>query len=465
MKIWQKAAIAGAGVFVVAGIVWFSVYKANQDVVTVQTGRVSRQDLISLVSASGEIRPKNYTNVLGEGIGKITDIVVKEGDHVKKGDVLLHLENIQPGADVQAQVASIDAAQSGMQAASANYDMAVATAAQRQSDFDKAKLDWQRAQLSYKEQLISKQDFDTAKAAYDSAVAAVTASKAQVDQAKAARDQAHSNLEQGQAVLKHTQDILRKTTYTAPIDGIISYIAVRVGENVVPGIQGTAGSSILTISDMSIVTAEVKVDETDITSVRNGQPVDVTIDAIPDKIYKGHVTEVGELAILRTSGEASMTQVTANTQEARDFKVVVTLDNPPDSLRPGLSATAKIQTAQKQNVISIPIQALAERSQKELDEAKNGTSSNVTLAASRADGAGSAKVDVQGVFVVRSGKAQFVPVQTGISGVTDIEITGGLQEGDLIVTGNFKALRTLKPGASVKVDNAAPKADQSASGS
>jgi HlyD family secretion protein len=209
----------------------------------------------------------------------------------------------------------------------------------------------------------------------------------------------------------------------------------------------------------------VKVDETDITSVRNGQPVDVTIDAIPDKIYKGHVTEVGELAILRTSGEASMTQVTANTQEARDFKVVVTLDNPPDSLRPGLSATAKIQTAQKQNVISIPIQALAERSQKELDEAKNGTGSNVTLAASTADGAGSAKVDVQGVFVVRSGKAQFVPVQTGISGVTDIEITGGLQEGDLIVTGNFKALRTLKPGASVKVDNSAPKADQSASGS
>ena len=127
---------------------------------------------------------------------------------------------------------------------------------------------------------------------------------------------------------------MRKTTYTAPIDGIISYIAVRVGENVVPGIQGTAGSSILTISDMSVVTAEVKVDETDITSVRNGQPVDVTIDAIPDKVFKGHVTEVGELAILRTSGQASMTAETANTQEARDFKVVVTLDNPPDSLAP-----------------------------------------------------------------------------------------------------------------------------------
>ena len=128
MKIWQKAAIAVAVVLVIGGIVWYSIYKANQNVVTVQTGRVARQDLISLVTASGEVRPKNYTNVLGEGIGKITDIVVKEGDHVKKGDILLHLENIQPGADVQAQVASIEAAESGMKAAGSNYDVAVATA-------------------------------------------------------------------------------------------------------------------------------------------------------------------------------------------------------------------------------------------------------------------------------------------------------------------------------------------------
>src|ERR1700735_56501 len=198
----------------------------------------------------------------------------------------------------------------------------------------------------------------------------------------------------------------------------------------------------MTISDMSVVTAEVKVDETDIVSVKNGQPVDVTIDAIPAKIFKGHVSEVGELAILRTSGEASMTSTTANTQEARDFKVVVTLENPPDSLRPGLSVTAKIQTAQKQNVISIPIQALAERSQKELEEAKHGaSSSSVTLAASNSDSASSAKTDIQGVFVVQNGKAAFMPVQTGISGTTDIEITGGLSEGSTIVTGRYKDLR------------------------
>ena len=162
-----------------------------------------------------------------------------------------------------------------------------------------------------------------------------------------------------------------------------------------------------------------------------------------------------------------MTSTTANTQEARDFKVVVTLENPPDSLRPGLSVTAKIQTAQKQNVISIPIQALAERSQKELDEAKNGasSSSSVTLAASNSDSATSAKTDIQGVFVVQNGKAAFMPVQTGISGTTDIEITGGLSEGSTIVTGSYKALRTLKPGASVKIDNSAPKTDDSSSSS
>src|SRR5579862_6978410 len=217
MKIWQKATIGVVAALVVVGIVWFSVYKANQDVVTVQTGHVTKEDLVSLVTASGEIRPKTYTNVLGEGIGKITDIVVNEGDHVKKGDVLLHLENIQPGADVQAQQATIDASESGMKAAASAYDMAVATQAQRAADLEKAKLDWQRAQLSFKEQLISKQDYDTARAAYDGAAAAAASAQASVDQARATRDQARASLDSNRAVLRHTQDVLRKTTYTAPI--------------------------------------------------------------------------------------------------------------------------------------------------------------------------------------------------------------------------------------------------------
>lgn len=461
MKTWQKVGI-GAGVVVVLGsIVLFSVYQAGKGVETVQSGQVVRQDLTSTVTASGEIRPKNYTNVLGEGIGKITDIVVKEGDHVKKGDILLHLESIQPSADVQAQMDNVQGSEAGMKAASANYDAAVATLSQRQSDLEKAKLDWQRSQSLYKEELIAKSDYDAAHASYESAAAALNAASAQVEQTRAAREQAGLSAEQGRAVLTHQQDVLRKTTYRAPIDGIVSYIAVRVGENVVPGIQNAEGSFLMTISDMSIVTSEVKVDETDITNVRTGEPAEVTIDAISGKTFKGHVTEVGELAILRSSGQAATTQTTANTQEARDFKVVVTLDNPPDSLRPGLSSTAKIQTAQVKAALTIPIQALAVRSQQDLDEAKH-PKGNVTLAASK-PAANAQKTDIQGVFVIRGNKAEFVPVQTGITGITDIEVTSGLKEGDQIVTGSYKILRTLRPGTSIKIDNSAPKHEESSS--
>ena len=168
--------------------------------------------------------------------------------------------------------------------------------------------------------------------------------------------------------------------------GLVTYIAVRVGENVVPGIQNATGSYLMTISNMAVVTAEVKVDETDIVNLKNGQDVDVKIDAIPEKIFPGKVTEVGDQAILRSSGLAT-TQTTANTQEARDFKVVVTLESPPDNLRPGLSVTATIKTASKKNALTIPIQALAVRSKKALEEAAKGSKgeSNVTLAASKTD--------------------------------------------------------------------------------
>jgi HlyD family secretion protein len=462
MKAWQKVAMAAGLAVVIGGAAWFGVYWSNKDAVTVQTGQVVRQDVTSIVTASGEIRPKNYTNVLGEGIGKITNIVVKEGDHVQKGDVLLHLENIQPGADVQAQTAGVQAAESGMKAAAASYEAAIATLAERQADLDKAKLDFQRSQQLYNQELISKRDYDASKAAYDAAAAASKASQALVEQTRAAGEQMGSNTEQSRAQLMHTKDVLRKTTYTAPISGIVSYISVRVGENVVPGIQNAEGSFLMTISDMSIVTAEVKVDETDISGIANGQPADVTIDAVPGKIFKGHVSEVGELAILRSSGQAAMTESTANTQEARDFKVVVTLDNPPTAVRPGLSATAKIQTAQKKDVLAIPIQALAVRSQKDLERAQQASGSSVTLAASSPNASrGPQKPDVQGVFVVRGKRVAFVPVETGISGVTDIEVSSGLQEGDQIVIGSYKALRTLRPGAAIKIDGSVPKHDES----
>src|ERR1700734_4129316 len=194
MKTWQKVSIGVGAVAVLGSIAWYSVYQANKGVVAVQTGKVVKQDVASVVTASGEVRPKNYTNVLGEGIGKITDIVVKEGDHVKRGDILLHLENIQPAADVQAQEATISSTEAGMRVAAASYDSAVATLAQRQADLEKAKFDWQRAQELYKSQLISKKDFDANKAPFESAPGALNAAKAQVEKARASRDQARENM-------------------------------------------------------------------------------------------------------------------------------------------------------------------------------------------------------------------------------------------------------------------------------
>ena len=462
MKTWKKVVIAVVVLAVLGGIVLFSVNQANKGVVTVQTSKVAKQDdLVSIVTASGEIKPTTYTNVTAQGFGRITDILVKEGDHIKKGDKLLLQENVQASADVQAQSAAIHTAEAATQAADASYKAAQADLASQQANMEKAKLDWQRGQGLYKDGLIPQQDFDQRKTSYDAAMASVESAKARVMSLKATLDQTRSQVNQNEAMLVRSKDVLSKTVYTSPINGIVSYLPERVGDYVVPGIQNSNGSFLMTLSDMSVVTAEVKVDETDIVNVRMGQEADVTIDAVPGKVFKGRVTEIGSQATLRSSGLAT-TQSTTSTQEAKDFKVVVRLDSPPDNLRPGLSTTAKIKTAEKKAVIAIPIQALAVRTRKDLEEAaknsKGQGTAGVTLAAAPPPNPGDPKKDeIQGVFVVNGKKAIFHPVETGITGVTDIEITKGLQVGDEIVTGSYKALRTLKPEASVKVDNTAPK--------
>ncbi|MGB2636631.1 MAG: efflux RND transporter periplasmic adaptor subunit [Candidatus Acidiferrum sp.] len=460
MKTWHKVAI-GVGVAAAIGIVvWVSINQANKGVVTVQTAKVAKLDsLVSQVTASGEIKPTTYTNITAQGFGRITDILVKEGDHIQKGERLLLQDNVQANADVQAQDAAINSSESGVEAADASYKATQSDLAMQEANLEKAKLDYDRGVGLYKDGLVAKQDFDQRKTAYDAAVATVAASRARMLAQKAQLEQMRSNLVQGKAVLVHTKDVLSKTTYVSPINGIVSYLPVRMGEYVVPGIQNATGSFLMTLSDMSTVTSEVKVDETDIVNVKIGQDADVTIDAVPGKVFKGKVTEIGSQAVLRTSGLAT-TQSTTSNQEAKDFKVVVTLENPPDNLRPGLSTTAKIKTAERKDVIGIPIQALAVRSRKDLeDAAKNAKKDgNVTLAAPPPPAASDPKKDeVQGVFVVNGKKAFFRPVETGISGVTNIEITKGLQSGDEIVVGSYKALRTLKPEAMVKVDNTAPK--------
>jgi HlyD family secretion protein len=268
---------------------------------------------------------------------------------------------------------------------------------------------------------------------------------------------------QANAMLRKLTDVLGKTEYVAPFNGIVTNLPVREGETVVIGIQNSPGSTLMTLADMSVVTAEVRVDETDIVNVKLGEPADVTIDALPDEVFKAHVTEIGDQALVRSSGVAT-SQTTAGTQEAKDFKVVVTLDKPPENLRPGFSATAKITTASKSKVLAVPIQALTVRTQGELDAqraAQNRKDKPGAATTSAAPETAASKKEVQGVFVVDkvTKKVDFKPVQTAIQGSTDMEVTSGVNEAQEIVSGPFKVLRSLKIGAKVKVDNSIAKKD------
>jgi HlyD family secretion protein len=464
MKAWKKVAIGVGAVVLLVIIVAFTVHQSGKNVVTVQTGKTQRQDLATVVSASGEIKPKTYVNIGANAFGKITHLYVKEGDHVKRGQLLAQLENVQSSADVNANEASLQAAQTDSLAAEAGLNTAQADLLRAQADYDRNKLDWSRAQNLFKDGLISKSDFDSRRNAWATADAGLTQATARVAQAKAQNDSASRHIAQAKATLTHYTDLLRKTTYPAPFDGVITNLPVREGETVVIGIQNAQGSTLMTIADMSVITAEVKVDETDIVNVRLGQPADVTIDAIPKKIFHGKVTEIGNNAIVRSSGLSTSQQTTAS-EEAKDFKVVVTLSDAPQDLRPGLSTTAKVTTATRSNALSIPIQALTLRTKDQIDAQNNPPGSVHAAEPTTKDVASKNKKDdeVQGVFVIRNKKAMFIPVATGITGTTDIEVLEGLKEGDEVITGSYKVLRTLRPGSSVKVDNKAPKKEDESS--
>src|SRR5271163_3699747 len=460
MKTWKKVLIGVGAALLLVIIVSVTVYQSRKNLVTVQTGKVQKQNLASVVSASGEIKPKTYVNIGANAFGKIIKLHVKEGDRVTKGQLLAQLENVQSNADVNATRASVQSAQTDADAADAAVNTSLADLNRAKSDANHAKLDWDRAQGLYSAALIAKQDYDVKKAAWESAEAGLAQAEARVAQAKAQTDSADQHITQNRANLTRVADVLQKTTYEAPFDGVITNLPVREGETVVIGIQNSPGSTLMTLADMSVITSEVKVDETDIVNVRLGQPADVTIDAIPHKVFHGVVSEIGDNAIVRSTGVAT-SQASSTSEEAKDFKVVVTLTDPPQDLRPGLSSTAKITTATRSNVLSIPIQALTVRTQADLVPKDVGKNS-VQAASAPAD-ASKQKEEIQGVFVIRNKKAEFVPVDTGISGTTDIEVVKGLQDGDEVITGSYKVLRTLKPGTSVKIDNSAPKKEDESS--
>jgi HlyD family secretion protein len=459
MKLWKKIAMAVGAAAVLAIVIGFIVYQSRKGVVTVQTGRVLRQDLKAVVTASGEVKPKTYVNIGANAFGKITKLFVVEGQKVKAGQMLAQLENVQQGADLAATRASLAAARTDAEAARAGWKTATADLARAKADMERTRLDFARAEGLFKEALISKAEYDSRKAAYEAAAAGSEQAEARIAQARAQLHSAQERIAQMQATLRRASDVLSKTSYTAPFDGMITNLPVREGETVVIGIQNSPGSTLMTLADMSVVTAEVKVDETDIVHVKLNHPAEVKIDALPKQMFNGVVTEIGNNAMVRSTGLATSQQISAS-QEAKDFKVVVTLQDPPENIRPGLSATAKITTATKSSTVTIPIQALTVRQRKDLEEKKGGKGA-VEAAPPRSKEQD--KEELQGVFVIRNKKAVFVPVETGIAGTTDVEITKGVQEGDELITGSYKVLRTIKNGAKVKIDNAEPKKEEETS--
>ncbi len=454
----RKILLGVIGLVVVSGV-GSGVYRYLQrGVVGVQTGKVARQDLVSVVTASGEVKPRKYINIGANSMGRLTDIYVREGDMVEQGQELAKLETVQPAAEVAAQRASLELARAELAARDAaietneaNQKTQQASLKRSQAEFQRAKINYDRASELLEDKLIARQDYDQRRADYDAAEAAVEEAAARLEQLRAQRkklvaqtNSARRRVDQTEAQLRRVRDVLQKHYSVAPIEGIVTNLPVRVGETVVPGIQNSAASLIMTIADMSLITAEVKVDETDIVDVTLGQAAEVSVDAIPGRTFSGRVTEIGNTAILRTTGLAASQSAVAS-QEAKDFKVVVALDTPTDAIRPGMSCTARITTATREGALTVPIQALTVRESSDLEPPQSSDTARA------ATSLGDPDEEVEGVFVVTDGSVEFRPVGTGITGATRIEVIEGLEEDEEIVTGSYKVLRTIRPGASVKV--------------
>jgi HlyD family secretion protein len=468
----KKILITLAILLAICGVTALTIWRSQANVIKVTTATVARQDLTSIVSGTGQIKPKTYVNIGATAFGRITHLNVKEGDHVKKGAVLATVENVQPEATVAAQDATIASSRTDVSSFLAAEATARANILEAKADLEQKQLDFNRAKSLFDDKLIAKQDFDAKKAAYDVSAATLAQRQAALDQAVAQTASQRGHVNQAVASQRANFDALDKTISRAPFDGLVTNVPVREGETMVVGIQNAEGSTLMTLADMSVITAEVKVDETDIVNVALGQTADVTVDAIPGRTFKGHVTEVGDQALLRTTGVAT-SQSTTGTEEAKDFKVIVTLDNVTDDsndgLRPGLSATAKITTARRTNILTIPIQAIVQRDPIEERQLAANAGKPARVSPSAAPSNKPKPALVQGVYVLRADhnkqRAIFVPITTGVTGATDIELTSGVTEGQTIVTGRYKILRTLKSGTVVKPDNTPEEVTDSSSSS
>lgn len=391
----KKLIIISAVIIVIGLIIIFNLQSQREKTIKVTVEKVERHDLASAISASGEVMPKKNVNISAQVPGRIIKIGVEEGQKVKAGDFLLKLDSVQYEANAERDRALIHLYKTELIKAEARL--------KKDESFH------ERQTKLYEEKLISKEQLEEAKTQYEISKAQHQSILYQIDQAEAS--------------LQSTLDNLRKTTYNSPIDGIITSLRVEEGEIALIGTMNNPGTVLMTIADLSVMEVEVEVDETDVIGIEIGHPAEVRVDALPDQIIKGKVTEIGSSAL----------QKLTSSQESKDFKVVITLEIPPESLKPGLSASADITTAEKKDVLAVPISALVLR-EKEEDEKKKDEEQE------------------EGVYVVENSRVKFFPVEKGIMGEMMIEIISGLKEGQEIVTGPYSALRQLKDDMLIKTE-------------
>jgi HlyD family secretion protein len=425
-----KVAI-GVGVAVVLGLVAVaSVKSRDKNIVRVTTAKVTKAPLVATVSCNGRVRAKTKVDISSQVMGQIVTMAVVEGDHVKKGDLLLQIDKAQYDAGAQATQAGLDA-----------------LFAQREADKftrEQAERDLERTKKNFEAHIESEQNLQKAQLGLDSTRANERADERRIEQAR--------------ANLMGNKDSLRKTTLVSPIDGVVTAKPVEQGENAIIGTMNNPGTILVTVSDMSIVEGEMEVDETDVPHVKIGQKASLTFDAYPEKKFEGVVTEIGGSPITKSA--------LGTDSSAVNFKVRVQVANPPSNIRPGFSVSGKIETDRREAALAIPIPALVVADPASLERTKPGKKATpaagaaVATPATGTPGAAEKKKDVEGVFLVKKdGTVEFRKVKTGINADLQTEVLEGLTDGEEIVTGPFKALRQLKVGDRVKVDNSTLAAD------
>jgi HlyD family secretion protein len=479
----NKKIIIGASAIVVVGVVIGVSLSRRNELPEVQAAKVERRAALEAkVTANGEVHPIQFISLQAEVPGRVTDVYVKEGDVVKKGAALLRVDPTQiesatsvqeaglraMQSEVQNQVSALTAAENSVNTARASYTTFQAELDRANVERNNADIELKRAANLLEEKIISRQSYDTAKMRYDSATASVNAAKARADQAQVQVKDAEIRVEQAktsieaakaraaqqQANLAQQSDLLRKTTQQATIDGVIGGPIVQVGTYALANFSST---QLMLIADMSAINVKVNVDETDITNVKLDQKVKVKVDALGETEIEGKVVEISQTAQDRSGRTIAQTS-SSGSQEAKDFKVTIRLVNMSEEirnrLRPGMSATATISTDRRENVVAVPLQALVER---DPDQIKTGSGATPTPAAQNQNQNPKDKKPVKGVFVIKDNKTVFTAVETGITGENDIEIKSGLNEGQEIVTGPYRQLRSLKNDQAIKREDKSKK--------